>query len=89
MSSEAADFWDLAKTPDQVRDQEAGSGVVRLIPAWIEGSHARILVMNTPGGFERMFELAPKTPEDAARRAATAAWRTASTTGCESPVWRT
>jgi hypothetical protein len=23
--------------------------------------------MNTPGGFERMFELGPKTPEDAVR----------------------
>ena len=25
------------------------------------------LAMNTPGGFERMFELAPNTPEEAAR----------------------
>jgi hypothetical protein len=23
--------------------------------------------MNTPGGFERMFELAPRTPEEAVR----------------------
>jgi quercetin dioxygenase-like cupin family protein len=33
----------------------------------IESSSARFLVMNTPGGFERMFELAPKTPEEAER----------------------
>src|SRR5579859_5557263 len=33
----------------------------------IESRTARFLVMNTPGGFERMFELAPKTPEDAVR----------------------
>jgi quercetin dioxygenase-like cupin family protein len=33
----------------------------------IESESARFLVINTPGGFERMFELAPKTPEDAAR----------------------
>jgi quercetin dioxygenase-like cupin family protein len=33
----------------------------------IETPQARILVMNTPGGFERMFELAPKTPEEAER----------------------
>ena len=33
----------------------------------IESPSARILVVNTPGGFERMFELAPKTPEEAQR----------------------
>jgi len=33
----------------------------------VESPSARFLVMNTPGGFERMFELAPKTPEEAAR----------------------
>jgi hypothetical protein len=32
-----------------------------------ESRTARFLVMNTPGGFERMFELAPKTPEEAVR----------------------
>ena len=33
----------------------------------IESPAARFLVITTPGGFERMFELAPKTPEEAAR----------------------
>ncbi len=33
----------------------------------IESPSARILVLNTPGGFERMFELAPKSPEEAQR----------------------
>jgi quercetin dioxygenase-like cupin family protein len=33
----------------------------------VESPTARCLVINTPGGFERMFELAPKTPEDAVR----------------------
>lgn len=33
----------------------------------IDSASARILVINTPGGFERMFELAPKTPEEAER----------------------
>ena len=33
----------------------------------VESPSARFLVMNTPGGFERMFELAPKTTEDAER----------------------
>jgi quercetin dioxygenase-like cupin family protein len=33
----------------------------------IETESARILVINTPGGFERMFELGPKTPEEAGR----------------------
>ena len=28
---------------------------------------ARFVVFNTPGGFERMFELAPTTPEEAGR----------------------
>lgn len=31
----------------------------------IETPSARFLVMNTPGGFERMFELAPRTAEEA------------------------
>jgi quercetin dioxygenase-like cupin family protein len=33
----------------------------------VESKKARFLVMNTPGGFERMFELGPKTPEEAVR----------------------
>jgi len=33
----------------------------------VESAAARFLVMNTPGGFERMFEMAPKTPEEAVR----------------------
>lgn len=33
----------------------------------IESPEAHFLVMNTPGGFERMFELAPQTAEDAVR----------------------
>jgi hypothetical protein len=33
----------------------------------VESPNARFLVMNTPGGFEHMFELAPKTIEDAVR----------------------
>jgi quercetin dioxygenase-like cupin family protein len=33
----------------------------------IESETGRILVINTPGGFERMFELAPRTPEEAER----------------------
>jgi quercetin dioxygenase-like cupin family protein len=33
----------------------------------VESKQARFLVMNTPGGFERMFELGPRTPEEAAR----------------------
>ena len=33
----------------------------------VESPSARFLVLNTPGGFEHMFELAPQTPEDAAR----------------------
>src|SRR6478736_192780 len=33
----------------------------------VESTSARFLVLNTPGGFERMFELAPQTPEDAVR----------------------
>ena len=32
-----------------------------------ESPSARVLVITSPGGFERMFELAPKTPEEAAR----------------------
>ena len=32
----------------------------------IESSSARFLVINSPGGFERMFERGPKTPEEAA-----------------------
>src|SRR5215470_1347616 len=31
----------------------------------VETASAHFLVMNTPGGFERMFELFPKTPEEA------------------------
>jgi quercetin dioxygenase-like cupin family protein len=33
----------------------------------VESPAARFLVMNTPGGFEHMFELAPKTPDEAVR----------------------
>src|SRR5215469_6235956 len=33
----------------------------------VESPTARFLVMNTPGGFERMFELAPKTNKEAMR----------------------
>lgn len=33
----------------------------------VESPSARFLVLNTPGGFERMFELAPKTVEEAVR----------------------
>jgi quercetin dioxygenase-like cupin family protein len=33
----------------------------------VESPAARFLLVNTPGGFERMFELAPKTEEDAVR----------------------
>jgi quercetin dioxygenase-like cupin family protein len=33
----------------------------------VESASARFLVMNTPGGFERMFELAPRSPEEAVR----------------------
>ena len=33
----------------------------------VETPSARFLLMNTPGGFERMFELAPRTPEEAER----------------------
>jgi quercetin dioxygenase-like cupin family protein len=33
----------------------------------VETASAHFLVMNTPGGFERMFELAPKTAEEAER----------------------
>jgi quercetin dioxygenase-like cupin family protein len=32
----------------------------------IESPTARFLVINTPGGFEHLFERAPRTPEDAA-----------------------
>ena len=31
----------------------------------IESPSARLLLLNTPGGFERMFELAPNTPQEA------------------------
>jgi hypothetical protein len=31
----------------------------------IESPTARMLLLNAPGGFERMFELAPSTPEEA------------------------
>ena len=33
----------------------------------VESETGRILVINTPGGFEHMFELAPRTPEEAER----------------------
>jgi quercetin dioxygenase-like cupin family protein len=33
----------------------------------VESPKARFLVINTPGGFEQMFKLAPKTPEEAVR----------------------
>ena len=33
----------------------------------VESSSAHFLVLNTPGGFERMFEFAPRTPEEAAK----------------------
>ena len=33
----------------------------------IESRSARFLVVNTPGGFEHMFEMEPKTPEEAVR----------------------
>jgi quercetin dioxygenase-like cupin family protein len=32
----------------------------------VQGPSARMLLLNAPGGFERMFELAPQTPEEAA-----------------------
>jgi quercetin dioxygenase-like cupin family protein len=31
----------------------------------VEGESARMLLLNAPGGFERMFELAPTTPDEA------------------------
>jgi quercetin dioxygenase-like cupin family protein len=31
----------------------------------VESGTARFLIINTPGGFERMFELGPKTPDEA------------------------
>jgi quercetin dioxygenase-like cupin family protein len=31
----------------------------------VESGTARFLILNTPGGFERMFELGPKTPDEA------------------------
>ena len=33
----------------------------------VESASAHFLVINTPGGFERMFELGPKSPDEAAR----------------------
>lgn len=33
----------------------------------IDSPSARILVINTPGGFEKMFELGPRTPAEAER----------------------
>jgi len=33
----------------------------------IETPTGRVLVVNTPGGFEHMFELHPRTPEEAAK----------------------
>ena len=40
----------------------------------IESPQARFLTLNTPDGFEKMFELAPKTPEEADRRFARSEW---------------
>jgi quercetin dioxygenase-like cupin family protein len=31
----------------------------------VDSTNARLILLNAPGGFERMFELAPKTVEDA------------------------
>lgn len=54
--------------PDTYRGR-AGSFVFfpRAVPHTftIETPAARMLLLNAPGGFERMFELAPKTPEEA------------------------
>lgn len=53
-------------------DYKAGPGSFVSLPRGlphtftIESPSCRYLVMNTPGGFERMFELRPKTVEDAA-----------------------
>jgi quercetin dioxygenase-like cupin family protein len=33
----------------------------------VESTSAHFIVLNTPGGFERMFEMAPKNNEEAAR----------------------
>jgi quercetin dioxygenase-like cupin family protein len=48
---------------------EAGSFVFlpRAVPHTftIQSPTAQMLLLNAPGGFERMFELAPTTPEDA------------------------
>jgi quercetin dioxygenase-like cupin family protein len=50
-----------------------GAGAFAFLPRGVphtftvESPSARFLVMNTPGGFERMFELAPRTPEGAVR----------------------
>ena len=33
----------------------------------VESASAHFIVFNTPGGFEKMFELAPKSPEEVAR----------------------
>jgi len=50
-----------------------GPGTFALLPHGIphtftvESPSAHFLVINTPGGFERMFELAPKTPVEAER----------------------
>lgn len=54
---------------DQVHRGAPGSFVFlpRGIPHTftIESDSARMLLVNAPGGFERMFELAPATPEEA------------------------
>jgi quercetin dioxygenase-like cupin family protein len=54
---------------DDTHHGRAGSLVFlpRAIPHTftIESETARMLLLNAPGGFERMFELAPSTPEEA------------------------
>lgn len=54
---------------DQTFRGRAGSFVFlpRAVPHTftIESSVARMLLLNAPGGFERMFELAPSTPDQA------------------------
>src|SRR5579864_4761456 len=58
-------LWQRSRSP-------RASGRVCLVPApntahfqHRNASKALSLVMNTPGGFERMFELSPATPEHA------------------------
>jgi quercetin dioxygenase-like cupin family protein len=53
----------------ETHDAQPGSFVFlpRAVPHTftIQSPTARILLLNAPGGFERMFELAPNTPEEA------------------------